>query len=231
MGCFVIRHATRGGRSKATLGLALLTVIAFLAVPAPVSAGLAETAIARCHRVELTDETDRPAAIDYALALADAALESDPLDAHSHYAVFCVLAKRVRYSGVRLRMFSDLRRMRKHIDQALVLQPDYSEAIAAKGVYLYYLPRLLGGNTKLGIELLTRSLELDPSNAATRLLFADVLADLGQHEASVRQSQHAAELLRSDDNESHRAAACAVFDSCVDKRWPKEALLAVSGAC
>lgn len=202
-----------------------------VAMPGVSEAGPAQTAITHCHRVELAAKADRPAAIEHALALAETALSAAPDEAGSHYAVFCALAKRVRHSGTSIRVLSDLRRMGDRIDRALKIDPDYAEAHAAKGAYLYYLPRLLGGNTRTGVELLERSIALDPHNPATRLLFADVLADMGDHVASLRESHEAAKLLAADRDERHKAAACAVVDICADGRWSKEARLVVSRAC
>jgi len=199
--------------------------------PSRADATVAQTAIAQCNGVELVAEADRPDAIGRALALAEAALKDAPEEASSHYAMFCVLAKRVRHSGTSLRALGDLRRMRIHIDRALAIDPAYAEAHAAKGAYLYYLPRIMGGDTTAGLELLARSIALDPDNPATRLLYADVLADLGDHKASLRESLEAARLLAGDRNQRHRAAACSVVDICADGRWSNAARLVVSGAC
>jgi tetratricopeptide (TPR) repeat protein len=199
--------------------------------PQPALADIASSAIARCNRIELLIDSEQPAAIAFTVTLAERAIEQAPNDARSHYAMFCGLAKQVRRAGMSIHVLGDVRRMRKAIDRALELDPTYPEATAAKGAFVYYLPRLLGGSVKGGIKLLERSIELDPSKPATRLLFADLLADRGEHSASVRESQRAVELMQNGSDENERAAACAVVDICADKRWSKEARRAVSGAC
>ncbi len=175
-----------------TLRCALASVVLLTSCATTARADLAERAIVDCNRSDTVAPAERPEIIAMALKLAEASVDQTPSDPRAHYAVFCALAKRVRHNRASLRALSDLRRMRARVDHALMLDPDYAVANAAKGAYLYYLPRLLGGNAQRGLELLERSIALDPDNPATRLIYADVLADRGDHAAGRLHTQRGA---------------------------------------
>lgn len=84
-----------------------------------------------------------------------------PSDARGHFAVFCNLARLVEQEGPSLDALPKIDRARDSLDRALELQPNYIDAIVAKGALLIELPWLLGGDEDEGERLLRRALRLD----------------------------------------------------------------------
>ena len=78
--------------------------------------------------------------------------------------MFCNLGKRLEMKRRDEGLFAtlgELGRVRKEIDTALALAPDYPAALAAKGEMLVELPRLFGGDLQEGERLLRRAVALD----------------------------------------------------------------------
>jgi membrane carboxypeptidase/penicillin-binding protein PbpC len=50
----------------------------------------------------------------------------------AHFAAFCNRGRRLQDEGVSLRVFAEIGRVRRDIDRALELQPDWADAVAAK---------------------------------------------------------------------------------------------------
>src|SRR5205823_814433 len=75
-----------------------------------------------------------------------------------------------------------LRRLTAEIDRALELNPEYTEAQAAKGILLIRLPRLLGGDAERGETLLRRVLQKDPYAVESRLMLAKACESRGDRD-------------------------------------------------
>jgi len=113
---------------------------------------------------------------------AEDAVRSDPEDATAHLAVFCNLGRLLqlkRSAGGLFGALGDLARARMEIDTALTLAPDNSAALAAKGMMLIELPRLLGGNEREGRALLARAVAIDPENRRLQLIVSGVTENDG----------------------------------------------------
>jgi tetratricopeptide (TPR) repeat protein len=111
------------------------------------------------------DDAVRSSLLEQGLALAEAAVETDPADAAGHFAVFCTLGRRVQRHPLAWGTPGAVRRARREIDRALELAPGSPELLTAKGIMLLELPRLLGGDPDEGRRLLHRALELAPGFA------------------------------------------------------------------
>ena len=156
-------------------GLAAAALLALLEAPAAAqeAPGVAREALAICHSVEELPTDERSARLDEGLALAERAIVERPDDPVAHFAAFCNRGRRLELEGPSLHFFGEIRRVRRHIERALELVPDWSDAIAGKGAMLLALPRYLGGSRTEGERLLRRAVALDPSNLEARRLLAE----------------------------------------------------------
>jgi len=157
-------------------GVAAAALLALLAPPATAqeaATGVAREALAICRSVEGLPDDERSARLDQGLALAERAIAERPDDPVAHFAAFCNRGRRLQEEGLSLRLFGEIRRVRRHIERALELMPDWPDAIAAKGAMLLALPRPLGGNRREGERLLRRAVALDPSNLEVRRLLEE----------------------------------------------------------
>lgn len=175
-------------RGTGVVALFLWTAVARGGQPAP--GPVAREAIAICQDADHVPAAERAAVLASGLTRAEEAVRADPQDAAAHFAVFCNLGKGLKgRSGWGLfAAFGDLVRARKELDLALTLAPDYVGALAAKGAMLAELPRLLGGDPEEGARLLQSAVAQDPGDPRMRLMLANVLQGIGQHDAARRQA-------------------------------------------
>jgi hypothetical protein len=157
------------------LATTLLLAVAATAIAEPVPAGDAREALARCYDADRLPANVRREALERGLVIADRAIAGDPDDPAAHFAAFCLLGKRVELDGISFRLLGDVRRVRRHIDRALALAPDWPAALAGKGAMLLSLPRLLGGDADEGERLLRRAIALDPDSTDARDTLARLL--------------------------------------------------------
>jgi hypothetical protein len=141
------------------------------------SAVLAREALAVCRGVGTLPLEERPARLDEGLELAEHAVAEDEGSALAHFAAFCNRGKRLQLAGFSFAAFGEIRRLRREIDRALELAPDWPEALAGKGAMLVALPRLLGGDVLEGERLLRRALVLDPTNVEARTILDELRND------------------------------------------------------
>jgi tetratricopeptide (TPR) repeat protein len=154
----------KGGYTAAVL----LTLVVSAAGAEESGTALAVAALAVCRATDDLPLADRATSLERGLALAEQAVETRPDDPVAHFAVFCNLGRRVQLEGLSARLLGDVRRLRRHIDQAVELAPDWPDALAGKGAFLLALPGLLGGDRDEGERLLRRAVELDPTNVEAR---------------------------------------------------------------
>jgi hypothetical protein len=142
----------------------------------------ARSAIVLCQQADQAAPGEpRAAVLRMGLQRAEQALLAAPADPVAHFAVFCNLGKQLatnQRAGWFARLGS-IRRVRKEIDVALALAPDYVEALAAKGALLVQLPAALGGDLTEGKHLLRRAVALQPADAQVRAMLAATLRDRG----------------------------------------------------
>ena len=138
---------------------------------------VARAALAMCRSANTMAGEERLARLDEGLVLAESAMLADPSSALAHFAAFCNRGKRLQVTGFSFGAFGEVRRLRREIDRALVLAPDWPEALAGKGAMLVALPRLLGGDVEEGERLLKRALALDPTNVEARIILRELEND------------------------------------------------------
>jgi hypothetical protein len=137
----------------------------------------AREALAICRGVGELPADQRLARLQAGLDMAERATLDDPTNAFAQFAAFCNRGKRLQIVGFTFGALSELRLLRREIDRALELAPDWPDALAGKGAMLVALPRILGGDVAEGERLLRRALELDPENAEARSMLSELERD------------------------------------------------------
>jgi len=144
-----------------------------LATAAPIGSPTARQAVALCQGSVAMEAEDAARTLDRGAELADEAVAADPTDPVAHFAVFCTRARRLEREGLSFGVVRQLGRLRRALDAAIALAPDWPDPVAAKGALLLRLPRLFGGDAAEGLRLLHRAATLDPDNRDVRALLAD----------------------------------------------------------
>lgn len=155
--------------------LVALVAPAARAEEAPTDA--AREALAICRGIGTLPIEERVARLEEGLAMAERAAAADPASALAHYAAFCNRGKRLQIVGFTFGALAEIRRLRREIDRALELAPDWPDALAGKGAMLIALPRLLGGDAAEGERLIRRALTIDPANAEARTILDELQQD------------------------------------------------------
>ena len=144
-------------------------------------------------------------------ALGDQAVVLDGQSAEAHFAVFCNMGELMRLDGETLSSVFQLRRLNAEIDRALELNPEYTEAMAAKGILLIRLPRLLGGDAEKGETLLRRVLQKDPNAVESRLMLAKTCESRGERDEAVAFASRALQIAREQGRADKVAEAQATL--------------------
>jgi len=118
-----------------------------------------------------------------AASLAAEALKDDPNSAKAHFLYFAARGRLLVAQG-KVRNMVELIGLRTYLDRSLELDPHYPDALAAKGAIAMELPGYLGGDKKLGQQLLRRAVNANPVGPATRLHFAKALVSNGDMTAA-----------------------------------------------
>ena len=186
----------------------LLGVLAVSAHAAdPQGTEVSHRAHARCVEAQALAGDARTKAYRESLADADAAIAANESDALAHFAAFCALGGLLRDEGVSLAAPLQLRRLRREVDRALELAPDFADALAGKGQLLLNVPRLLGGDPAEGERLLRRSLAIDPDFLTPRFALVDALKARGATDEARREAALALAIAeRKRDPEDVKAA-------------------------
>ena len=182
-----------------TLVVGLLLVARLLAVPLPANAQqaayassnaeaarqLAQSALECLHRGEdlLTTES-RLAAYREGLQLAERAVAADDTNASAHFALFANQGRVMLMQGQTPNPLN-LLTVNRELERALEINPDYADALAARGGLYRQLPRLLGGSLDKAEADLTRAIALDADAVGARIELAQAYRDMGYPERSV----------------------------------------------
>jgi tetratricopeptide (TPR) repeat protein len=148
------------------------------------AAELVSQSLALLERGEdAADETRKMGAYAEGERLALEALELDAASADAHFALFANQGRRLMLQGA-VNPFN-LLKVNRSLDRCLELNPDHSDALAARGGMYRQLPTLLGGSLKNAERDLRRSIELDPQATGARIELARTYHDLGEDEKVV----------------------------------------------
>jgi tetratricopeptide (TPR) repeat protein len=195
------RHGTtaRCNRRARTAAAAVAFVVSLAqstgaSTPEPPAKTSAERALEICDAAGNPPTAEARAELERGLSVAEEAVDADGRDPKAHLAVFCNLAKLTYLNGFSLRSLLAVWRLRREIDTALEIDPDYSDALLAKGSFLLNLPGFLGGDPNEAERLLRRAVELDPDWALARLYLAEALAAVGARDQAETQAHYALEI-------------------------------------
>jgi tetratricopeptide (TPR) repeat protein len=175
----------RGTLAAILANLALLAATAQAAQVVTLSDGTGSEAAREAARlcnetVAVVGSSAVTAKLDRALSLAESAVKANDRDAKAHFAIFCSLGRKAQLEGADIESLANLDRIREELDRALEIEPEFVDALVAKGRLLASLPWMLGGDADEGERLVRRALELDPSSPVAPLHLAHVLIDQGQ---------------------------------------------------
>lgn len=134
----------------------------------PKGSAIAGQALALCKEAQQANEDQQEALLERAQKLAERAVAEHQGDPTAHFAMFCSLGRRLEIEGVGFGSLEAIRRLRREIDTALALAPQWVDAKVGKGALLMRLPRLLGGDPDEGQRLLRDAIAADPDHVDAR---------------------------------------------------------------
>jgi len=143
--------------------------------------------------------------------LAERAVTLDDDSAAAHFALFCNLGELMRIDGESITSVFALRRLMGELDRTLALDPDNTDALAAKGTLLIRLPRLLGGDPAKGEQMLRQVIAEDPNAVSSRLTLARTCEARGEREEALAFARRALQVARSQGRADKIAEAQATL--------------------
>ena len=207
-----------GPRATALLLAGTLWTLSLPARASSDASTLAARARAECETGRLArDRAQRARHFQLGEELAARAVAMDDASAAAHFALFCNRGEAMRLDGETLTDVLALRGLLRELDRTIELEPDHADALAAKGIFLIRLPRLLGGDVARGEDLLRRVIVLDPTAVSARLGLARICKRRGQREESLAYAngalQAAKELGRPDKVAEAQATLAEIASS------------------
>jgi tetratricopeptide (TPR) repeat protein len=154
----------------------------------------------------------RLAHFQHGQALGEQAVALDEVSPEAHFSLFCNLGELLRVDGESLTSVFGLRRMMRELDRALELNPDYIDALSAKGTLLVKLPSFLGGDIEKGEALLERVVRQAPKAVNARLSLAKVRCERGRHQEAVALATDALALAQKHNRADFIPEARAVLE-------------------
>ena len=173
---------------------------------------LTNKALQQCAQGRIAkDRNSRLAHFQQGQAFGEQAVALDERSAEAHFSLFCNLGELLRVDGESLTSLFGLRRMMKELDRALELNPEYLEAISAKGALLVKLPGILGGDLEKGEALLEQVISRAPKAVNARLALAKVRCEHGRHHEAVTLASDALAIAQKDSQADFIPEARAVL--------------------
>jgi tetratricopeptide (TPR) repeat protein len=198
--------------ARAALLVALLCLPVCPALADPSAKTLALQALSACDAGRISkDRSERAQHFADGEALAAKAVALDDRCAEAHFALFCNRGETMRLDGESLRDVIGLRGLIRELDRTIELQPDYADALSAKGTFLVRLPRVLGGDIDRGEKMLRRVIELDPTAVNARIGLARVCDYRGERAESLRFATRALEVAKETGRTDRIADAQAML--------------------
>ncbi|MBX3026632.1 hypothetical protein KF840_17135 [bacterium] len=166
-------------RAGLTLILGLVPASVLAETPREQAQALAHHALLCLQRGEDANDPDvKRRAYDEGLALARRAVELDDGNADAHFAVFGNEGRLMLLDGITPNPIS-LLKVNSELERALEIDPNHSDALAAKGGLYRQLPWVLGGSLSLAEECLTKAIANDPDAVGARIELAATYRDMG----------------------------------------------------
>jgi tetratricopeptide (TPR) repeat protein len=139
---------------------------------------------------DAADTSQRRAAYQQGLDLANRALALDDNNSDAHFAVFGNRGRILLLEGVTPNPIS-LWQVDHDLERALELNPNHADALAAKGGLYRQLPWVLGGSLSVAETCLTKAIAIDPDAVGARIELAQTYKDMGHPERGVPLLQKA----------------------------------------
>jgi tetratricopeptide (TPR) repeat protein len=197
----------------------LLVVVCAWGAPGGVSASgdstaadLAHKALMECdqgRRANARDERQRH--FQRGQSLAERAVTADDNSVDAHFALFCNMGELMRIDGESITSVFLLHRLMGELDRTLALDPNHTDALAAKGTFLVRLPRLLGGDVQKGEQMLRRVIQQDPTAVASRLVLAKTCEARGDRDEALAFTTRALQIAREQGRADKVAEAQAIL--------------------
>ena len=192
--------------------LGLLCLCAVPAAAADSAASLAASARAECEAGRRAVGRDaRKEHFDRGQALGERAVALDERSADAHFGLFCNLGELMRLDGENMTSVLGFRRMMAELDRTLELNPEHTDALAAKGTFLIRLPRLLGGDAEKGEAMLREVIQKDPSAFSSRLTLARTCEARGDRDEALAFAARALQIARAQGRSDKVAEAQATL--------------------
>jgi len=126
-------------------------------------------------------QEEKLAAYKQGLDLAKRAVEADESNADAHFALFANNGRLMLLKGATPNPLN-LLRASAELERTLQIDPNYADALAARGGLYRQLPWMLGGNLDKAEADLVRAVELNPVAVGARIELARTYRDKGTPE-------------------------------------------------
>jgi tetratricopeptide (TPR) repeat protein len=188
--------------------LCLLSVTAY----AETAVSLAAAARADCEAGRRApDRATRKQHFDRGQMLAERAVALDDRNADAHFALFCNMGELMRLDGESISSAFAIRRLMAEVNRTLELDPQHTDALAAKGTLLLRLPRLFGGDAQKGEAMLREVIERDPNAVSSRLTLAKTCEARGERAEALAFASRALQIARDQGRADKIAEAQATL--------------------
>ena len=163
----------------------------------PTAIELSRQSMDQCQKGRIaTDREARSRHFELGKKLAEEAMQLDRQYPNGHFSFFCNLGEQMRLDGEVLGAVLEYNRLMEALNTAIALNPDYLDAISAKGMLLVRLPWILGGDPDKGEVLLKRVVREDPTAINARIGLARLCVDRGDHQGALFYARDAFNLAR-----------------------------------
>jgi len=153
---------------------------------------LSQQAMDQCQKGRIaTDREVRARHFEAGQQLAEQAIQVDKQYPNGHFAFFCNLGEQMRLDGEVLSAVLEYDRIMDALDTAISLNPDYLDALSAKGMLLVRLPWIMGGDQEKGERLLKRVVKEDPTAINARMGLARLCIERGDHQDALKYARDA----------------------------------------
>lgn len=176
------------------------------------SAGASRRALVECEQGRTArSREERKRHFERGQTLGERAVALAETSADAHFALFCNMGELMRLDGESITSVLGLRRLMSELDRALELNPQHADALASKGTLLVRLPRVLGGDSAKGEQMLRRVLVLDPNAVSTRLTLAKMVEARGNRDEAIAFATRALQIAREQGRADKVAEAQATL--------------------
>lgn len=167
------------------------------ALAGPTAIDLSRQSMDQCQKGRIAADRDaRARHFTLGKQLAEQAIQLDAQYPNGHFSFFCNLGEQMRLDGEVLNAMLDYNRLMEALNTAIALNPDYLDAISAKGMLLVRLPWILGGDPDQGEVLLKRVVREDPTAINARIGLARLCVDRGDQQDALFYARDAYNLAR-----------------------------------